>query len=469
MGNCFNYHVKTAHTFESVRKPHYLDWSNYPNPFKVYKGVKKFPLLPFDGHTQETLDVLYRICGEGAEDTLSPQEISNLAFSMNGITKVENFHGEKFAFRATPSAGALYPFELYLFVKDLSEYPDGLYHYQPTDHSLELLIEKNLFEHLQAALCAEVPGNIVAVITSIYARSAWKYRTRAYRYCLLDAGHIAANGVAYLRSIGLGGNVVSKFIDDKLNQLLGIDGENEFALAAILIDKPALYWGEEFIFTVRFPDYQPILKKPIYNSEIVNTHLSGNLTSCEFYRNYPESPEVYPEVKSLSLKDTILKRRSRREFTGKKLDFKRFKHLLESSLSCFPADWNFPQTNFYVQVKNVEGILDGIYAVGEGKLYPIMKGDFSTKLAYLCLGQNFVSLANVNVIFTHNFKEKNCRDYRGALMEAGALGELLYLSAESIGLGACGIGAFYDSDLHRFLELPTTELPVYIVSAGTLD
>jgi nitroreductase len=98
-----------------------------------------------------------------------------------------------------------------------------------------------------------------------------------------------------------------------------------------------------------------------------------------------------------------------------------------------------------------------------------MKGDFSTKLAYLCLGQNFVSRANVNVIFTHDFKEKNCRDYRGALMEAGALGELLYLSAESIGLGACGIGAFYDFDLHRFLRLPKTELPVYIVSAGILD
>ncbi|GAB6076696.1 hypothetical protein [Desulfurobacterium crinifex] len=76
MNNCYNYHVKSALTFESVRKSHYLDWSNYPNPFKVYKNVEKFPLLPFEGHTQETIDVLFRICGEGGEDNLSFQEIS---------------------------------------------------------------------------------------------------------------------------------------------------------------------------------------------------------------------------------------------------------------------------------------------------------------------------------------------------------------------------------------------------------
>ncbi|TCK05270.1 SagB/ThcOx family dehydrogenase [Phorcysia thermohydrogeniphila] len=464
--NCYNYHIKTAHTFESVRRPHYLDWSNYPSPFKVYKGIKKFSLLPFKGPLQETLDVLYRLCGSGAEDVLSFGELSDLAFAMNGISRVENFHGEEFYFRTVPSAGALYPFELYFFVKEVEGIPDGLYHYQPIDHSLELLVEKDFFELLQTALCAEIPGNVVAVITSIYARSAWKYRTRAYRYCLLDAGHMASNGVVFLRSVGLGGCVVSKFKDDKLNQLLGVDGENEFALAAVLIDRPALFWGDDFIVTYPYPPFEPVVRKPIYNAEIVNTHLVGNLDSCEFYREYPDSDGVYPEVNSLPLKDALLRRRSKRKFTGERLDFERFKYLLESSLNCFPADWGFPQTSFYLQVKNVEGVADGIYAVGDGELYPVMKGDFSREVAYLCLAQGFIARANVNVIFTFDFSGKGCRDYRGALMEAGALGELLYLAAESLGLGVCGIGAFYDFDLKRFLSLPEFEYPVYVVSVG---
>ena len=112
---------------------------------------------------------------------------------------------------------------------------------------------------------------------------------------------------------------------------------------------------------------------------------------------------------------------------------------------------------------------DGIYAVGDGKLYPVMKGDFSKEVAYLCLSQTFIAKANVNVIFSFDFSNKGCRDYRGALLEAGALGELLYLAAESMGLGACGIGAFYDFDLKRFLSLPEFEYPIYVVSVGMVE
>ncbi len=468
MENCFEYHRATSHTFESVRRPHYLDWSNYPSPYKFYPGVRKFKLLPFSGLTQETLDTLYRLCGEGVTENLSLQELSNLAFAMNGITKVENFHGEEFGFRTTPSAGALYPFELYLFVRDVPEIPDGIYHYQPYDHSLELLSEGNYFESLQTALCSTVDTNVVAVITAIYSRSAWKYRTRAYRYCLLDAGHMAGNGVAYLRSVGLDATAVSLFQDGLLNSLIGVDGREEFALCALLPQRPALYWGEEFNPPEVFPESLPVVKKPVVYPEIEEVHSLGNLESCEFYRSIPASPEYFPETSSLELGKTLLKRRSRREFAGKPITFDQFRFLVESSLLCFPSDWGFPLTNFYLQVKNVEGLSDGIYTVVEGQLALVSPGDYSREMAYLCLGQGFVAFANVNVVFTYSFEDSGCRRYRGAVMEAGALGENLYLSAESMELGACGIGAFYDFDLQSFLSLKGEELPLYVVSTGSL-
>jgi len=468
MENCFEYHRATAHTFKSVRRPHYLDWSNYPSPYKFYRGVRRFKLLPFKAFTQETVDTLYRLCSEGAPENLDLQELSNLVFSMNGITKVENFHGEEFGFRATPSAGALYPFELYFFVRDVPELPNGIYHYQPYDHSLELLSEGNYFESLQTALCSSLETNVVAVITAIYSRSAWKYRTRAYRYCLLDAGHMAGNGVAYLRSVGLEATAVSLFKDNLLNALLGLDGRSEFSLCAVVPQRPALFWGEEFNPPEVFPESLPVVRKPVIYGEIEEVHRLGNLGNCEFYRNLPEAPDYFPEVSSLPLSEVLLKRRSRREFTGRAISFDQFRFLVESSLLCFPGDWGFPLTSFYLQVRNVEGLADGIYTVKDGQLALLYSGDYGREIAYLCLGQEFVSRANVNVVFTYDFKDPSCRRYRGALLEAGALGENLYLSAESLGLGACGIGAFYDFDLQRFLELKEEELPVYVVSTGSL-
>jgi len=469
MSTCFNYHVKTAHTYQSVRRPHYLDWSNYPNPYKFYPTARRFKLPPFKAFTGETIDTLYRSCADGVADALDLQEVANLCFAMNGITKVENFHGEPFGFRATPSAGALYPFELYLFVESVEELPDGIYHYQPAEHSLELLLEGNYREALESALCATVPGNVAAIITAIYARSAWKYRARAYRYCLLDAGHMAANGVSYLRSVGIEGTVISLFKDNLLNSLLGIDGENEFALCAVLLERPALNWGEDFVITADFPQATPAVKKPIYEPEVVNAHLAGNLDTCEFYRPFPTAPEGIPEAHSLPLNQTLLKRRSRREFTGGVMGFDDFRFILESSLLCFPCDWGFPRLNFYAQVKNVEGLRDGIYTVRSGSLALYREGDFSREVMALCLSQRFVALANVNVIFTIDFEETvNCRQYRGAVLEGGALGGNLYLSAESLECGACGIGAFYDFDLQTFLGLKKTELPIYVVSVGVL-
>jgi len=469
MSTCFNYHVKTAHTFESVRRPHYLDWGNYPSPYKLYPEAKSFKLPPFKAFTGETVDVLYRLCSPGATEDLELQEVANLCFAMNGITKVETFHGEPFGFRATPSAGALYPFELYLFIEGVEGLPDGIYHYQCANHSLELLLEGNYREAFESALCSYIPGNVAAVITSIYARSAWKYRARAYRYCLLDSGHMAANGVAYLRSVGLEGSVVSLFRDNPLNSLLGIDGENEFALCGLLIGRPALKWGEEVLISASFPKALPVVSKPIYEPEIVNAHLAGNLDSCEFYRRFPEPPGELPEAYSLPLGEVLRRRRSRREFTGGLMPFESFKLIVESSLLCFPADWGFPRLNFYIQVRGVEGLRDGIYTVKGGALTLYREGDFSREVMALCLSQNFVARANFNVIFTLDFDgSPTCREYRGALLEAGALGENLYLSAESLNHGACGIGAFYDFDLQAFLGLKRSELPVYVVSVGVL-
>jgi SagB-type dehydrogenase family enzyme len=71
------------------------------------------------------------------------------------------------------------------------------------------------------------------VLSALFQRTRWKYRERAYRYILLEAGHIGQNLYLAATSMGLGGCAVGAFLDDKLNTLLGLDGEEEAALYLI--------------------------------------------------------------------------------------------------------------------------------------------------------------------------------------------------------------------------------------------
>ena len=81
----------------------------------------------------------------------------------------------------------------------------------------------------QAAVCF--------VLTAIFQRTRWRYRERAYRYVLLEAGHLGQNLYLAASSIGLGACAVGAFLDDKLNDLLGLDGEQEAVLYIIAVGK----------------------------------------------------------------------------------------------------------------------------------------------------------------------------------------------------------------------------------------
>jgi SagB-type dehydrogenase family enzyme len=81
----------------------------------------------------------------------------------------------------------------------------------------------------QAAVCV--------VLSAVFQRTRWKYRERAYRYILLEAGHIGQNLYLSATSLGLGACAVGAFHDDKLNDLLGVDGEEEAALYILAVGK----------------------------------------------------------------------------------------------------------------------------------------------------------------------------------------------------------------------------------------
>jgi SagB-type dehydrogenase family enzyme len=146
-----------------------------------------------------------------------------------------------FAFRACPSAGALYPVETYLVLNNVERIEAGIYHFNIPDNSLEQLQKGDFrLKIAQAALDQDMAfaANAVFVWTALFERAKWKYEQRAYRYVYLDAGHIAQNLALAAVALNLGTCQIAALYDEEINALLDIDGEEESVLYMSVVGHP---------------------------------------------------------------------------------------------------------------------------------------------------------------------------------------------------------------------------------------
>jgi SagB-type dehydrogenase family enzyme len=154
---------------------------------------------------------------EFAPQELTLAELSQLLWAAQGITDPQGF-------RAAPSAGALYPLEVYVVT------PQGLYRYVPQGHKLVVLSHDDLRVQLWAvslmqSAVREAPA--VIVVTAVYARTAAKYGYRAERYVKLEAGHAAQNVLLQATALGLGGVPIGAFDDAGVQRVLGLPADHE--------------------------------------------------------------------------------------------------------------------------------------------------------------------------------------------------------------------------------------------------
>ncbi len=163
--------------------------------------------------------------------------LSQLLWAIQGITH----ESEGFEFRASPSAGALYPIETYLVIHNVEDVEPGIYHYGVQNHELEQL-KKGDFRDVvaRAALDQDMAYSASAVFiwTAVFQRSKWKYDQRAYRYIYLDAGHIAQNLALAAVSLDLGTCQIGALYDEEVNALIGADGENESVFYMSTVGRP---------------------------------------------------------------------------------------------------------------------------------------------------------------------------------------------------------------------------------------
>ena len=145
--------------------------------------------------------------------------------------------------RTFPSSGGLQAPEVYLSAQAVEGVDPGIYHYHPVDHKLELIKPGNHGSTLRD-LALDQPwvetASVVMIITGFYERLRWKYQARGYRFMCMDAGFLAENICLSARALSLGACAIAGFIDDALETLLGIDGEDEVPLLLISVGTPGM-------------------------------------------------------------------------------------------------------------------------------------------------------------------------------------------------------------------------------------
>ncbi|MBC7348581.1 MAG: SagB/ThcOx family dehydrogenase [Candidatus Aminicenantes bacterium] len=163
--------------------------------------------------------------------------LSQILWAAQGIT----LKAGDFSLRTAPSAGALYPIDIYVCVQAVDTLKPGLYHFLPAAQALRMRYEGDFSQLLaDAALNQDflAEASLVLVLTAVFERTTWKYGARGFRYLYLDAGHIAQNAALAAVSLGLGSCPVAAFFDDEINALLGVNPARESAVYLLAVGWP---------------------------------------------------------------------------------------------------------------------------------------------------------------------------------------------------------------------------------------
>ncbi|MEF8879792.1 MAG: SagB/ThcOx family dehydrogenase [Candidatus Thermoplasmatota archaeon] len=208
-------------------------YKNYPDAEKIslnHDAVK--PDVSFDQvlHNRKSIRKF-------SDEPLSKQYLSYLLWASTGRERDE----KGFEFRTAPSAGACYPVETYLLVNNVEDVEQGVYHYSVQKHELEKLKTGDFRDEIISAAMGQKKcgyASVVFIWSAIFDRTKYRYGQRAYRYIYLDAGHIAENLALASTSLGLGSCQIAALYDEKVNDIIDVDGKEESMIYASVVGNP---------------------------------------------------------------------------------------------------------------------------------------------------------------------------------------------------------------------------------------
>ncbi|KOP27109.1 SagB-type dehydrogenase domain-containing protein [Hapalosiphon sp. MRB220] len=497
-----HYHERTKYDPQTIAsRSKGLDWAKQPVPFKEYKIGSSFELKPY---IQDKLENF-----ANQPQARWWQRLSRLLFCSYGLTAKIPSMGSAVYLRAAPSAGGLYPAEVYLISRGTSVLPPGLYNYQCRNHSLMHFWESDVWQDLQEA-CFWHPAlestQLAIIITAVFYRSAWRYEDRAYRRIFLDTGHLLGNIELASTITDYRPHLIGGFVDEAVNELLYVDPLQEGAIAVLpladMLDiqqnlptwRTALPSATETNYP-NIPDGE--LLQYFHKATYIQAGTTGKLNlpeikqekSLEDKYNFPFCQKISTVTvpinwgeKLIDLESTMLKRRSTRAYSGGDLTFDELKALLDftyqphnyidQGFDISPDYFDLNLIETFIAVSGVNGLESGCYyyAPKAQELRQIRFKNFRRELHFLCLGQDLGRDAAAVLFHTADLKaaitQYGDRVYRYLHIDAGHLGQRINLAAVHLGLGVSGIGGFFDEQVNEVLGIPTDEAVLYVTTLG---
>jgi SagB-type dehydrogenase family enzyme len=494
------YHDLTKYSPEGIASnQHRLDFDKQPSVFKEYPSQKKIDisyLLLLDRNPFSDVGIKPQKDFTNEEKYLA--KLSTLLYFSYGITAIVPHAEKPFYMRSSPSAGGLYPSEIYVISEDYPGLEDGIYNFQVVNQSLAQ-IKKGKFKSGLLKATFDNPNineaKLTLVLTGVFYRSSWRYQDRAYRRICLDTGHILGNIDVVSSACGFKAVLAGGFNDKSINEILELDEEEEQSLVVLpLIDKNN---------TVKdFPKALPSkldkvnIKTPEGN-RLIELH---NRSNIEKFVNIPNIKIQSVEEKlsfctkaqfdenkisfnwNKNLYTTLLKRRSTRAFSGESISKEELAALLDfgyhpelfrnETLDPNPDYFDASLIETFIAVNDVDGLEEGCYFYSKDGRYlrQIRFKNFREEIHYLCLGQELGYKASAVIFHTADLSKAvfkyGERAYRYLHLDAGHLGQRINLAAANLNIGVSGIGGFFDDQVNEMLGIPEHEAVVYITTLG---
>lgn len=171
-------------------------------------------------------------------DPISLEELSYLLWATQGVHRV--IRGGQTILRTVPSAGARHPFETYLFVNRVDSLETGIYRYLAIEHKLfPIQFGKDLIDKVYTGTYEQYvhESAVVFIWTTIPYRAEWRYGPLAHKMIAQDSGHMCQNLYLACESIGIGTCAVGAYNQKVMDDVLGVDGEDEFTIYVATVGK----------------------------------------------------------------------------------------------------------------------------------------------------------------------------------------------------------------------------------------
>jgi SagB-type dehydrogenase family enzyme len=327
----------------------------------------------------------------------------------------------------------------------------------------------------------------MCVLTGTFSRSAWRYKERAYRRMLLDAGHLAGNLQCMVHEEQLQSFPLTGFVDQALSDLLFLDEGEEVPLLGIAVGKTLRISSSG---AARSPIPEPDqLRVPEGVPFQLHAHRLGRISQLPLEHlphaacasplradaEYQPLPDPLP-ILTENLPAVLALRRSCRRYQPQKMYLQDLSSILRytwQTLMATPsAATQDRHLDTWLSVHNVDGLAPGIWHFDPAghALTLVREGDFRNQVGTVCLGQTLGTQAAVVFFHTsplaHAVASCGERIYRALCLDAGHIGQRLNLAAESIGLGFSGIGGYFDDEANALLGIPASEAIVYVSTLG---